>query len=118
MVARPRMNGHGPPDGNTIVSPQLRRASSTGTTGAISATAAADHVQVTTLGTCAPGASVMAIEPLVVGVVEMVTSGVVHACGFQMLAVAVHPVRFTSVAMAGGGEPVCHRTDPACAAPE
>src|SRR5271155_612412 len=103
------MSGHGPVLGKMMLRPHSRRASSSGMFGKTSVTAAAVKSHGTRLGTCALPKALIEIEPKALGGVGMVTSGDVHCCGAQMVAMAVHPVRLTSVAPEGGGAPVCQR---------
>jgi hypothetical protein len=108
------MKGQLLPFGNRMLIPHIRRFSSSGATGSTTATAAAVQFHVTRLGTCAPANVDIVIEPLAVGVVEMVTAGEDQLCGAHIDPLAVQPVKLTSVAMAGGGPPDCQRIEPVC----
>jgi|HubBroStandDraft_1064217.scaffolds.fasta_scaffold72918_2 hypothetical protein len=109
------MSGHGPVLGKMTLSPHSSLASSSGTDGTTSATADALKSHVTRLGTWALPKVPIEIDPYAFGVVVMVTSGDVHCCGAHIVAMAVQPVRSTSVAAEGGGAPVCHRRQPVSA---
>src|ERR1700675_1520097 len=100
-----------------MLRPHSSRASSSGARGKTSCTAAAVKSHVTRLGTCALPNALMLIEPSALGVVVMVTMGEVHCCGAHMVAMAVQPLRGTSVAPEGGGAPVCQRRHSVSAQP-